>query len=223
LRNRPPSAFNIPDNAPPSPPSDQSNERRPTAPSSSKQEQASTATKLSAKDKVSTDHDYSVNELKGLFSKEDWLELYAFVDLIDSLKTSENYDSSWSDWAEAQGDRTAEQWRQYFDKVVRPQWLSDPVSKRENIKRQILEKHGEETLSQSQSISQQFSQKDKTSKQPPGFDDEHFEALISDKQNNKIPAGYKFYAREEKKATLDAQPSRGSSKCVWIELQCNDR
>jgi hypothetical protein len=160
LKNRPPSAFNIPDNAPPSPPSDQSNERMPPAPASlmttkqqtPKTEQTSNTKNLSRKGKSKSKSDYSVQELEGIFTVDDWLELYAFADLIDDSKGTDEYDTTWAQWAEFKGEQTGEQWQQYYEKVVYPQWLVDPVSKREKIKRQVERKHDEARASESQPV-----------------------------------------------------------------------
>ncbi|KAF7675782.1 hypothetical protein GT037_006501 [Alternaria burnsii] len=160
LKNRPPSAFNIPDNAPPSPPSDQSNERMPPAPVSpmpTKQKtpktgQTSNTKNLIRKGKSKSKSDYSVQELEGIFTVDDWLELYAFADLIDDSKGTDEYDTTWAQWAEFKGEQTGEQWQQYYEKVVYPQWLADPVSKREKIKRQVERKHDEARASESQPV-----------------------------------------------------------------------
>ena len=166
---------------------------------------------------ASTEHDYSVDKLEVLFSLDDWLELYAFADVIDNPDMAEGYDSAWRAWAEAQGKQTAEQWRQYFEKVVRPQWLRDPESKRVKIKRKIEKKHDDEASgSQGQAIDQMFSQTSELEAEATksNFDNDRFEDLINDKSNKGIPVGYKFYACEKKKQTLDAQPGRGFSKCL---------
>jgi hypothetical protein len=160
LKNRPPSAFNIPDNAPPSPPSDQSNERMPPAPASpipTKQKtpetgQTSNTKNLVRKGKSKSKSDYSVQELEGIFTVDDWLELYAFADFIDDSKGTDEYDTTWAQWAEFKGEQTGEQWQQYYEKVVYPQWLVDPVSKREKIKRQVERKHDEARASESQPV-----------------------------------------------------------------------
>jgi hypothetical protein len=160
LKNRPPSAFNIPDNAPPSPPSDQSNERMPPAPASlmttkqqtPKTEQTSNTKNLSRKGKSKSKSDYSVQELEGIFTVDDWLELYAFADLIDDSKGTDEYDTTWAQWAEFKDEQTGEQWQQYYEKVVYPQWLVDPVSKRQKIKRQVERKYDEARASESQPV-----------------------------------------------------------------------
>lgn len=97
----------------------------------------------------------SLNKLAASFTSEDWEELYAFVDIIHSLAGTERYDASWVQWAEHQEHHTPEQWRQYYEKVVRPQWLRDPVSKREQIRKKIERKHEGGDAVQSQAFSQQ--------------------------------------------------------------------
>ncbi|KAF1850233.1 uncharacterized protein K460DRAFT_269715 [Cucurbitaria berberidis CBS 394.84] len=163
LRHRPPSAFNIPDNAPPSPPSDQSNERTPTVPSSSKRtnlsalknEQSQAADKVSGPGKARTKDEYTLDELAGMFSSDDWEELYAFVEIIDGLAGQAGYEASWARWAEEQDNQTAKQWQQYYEKVVRPQWLRDPAWKREQIEKKVSRKYNGSSAGQSQSFSQQ--------------------------------------------------------------------
>ncbi|CAO2647617.1 Nn.00g085390.m01.CDS01 [Neocucurbitaria sp. VM-36] len=231
LRARPPSAFNIPDNAPPSPPSDQSNEQRPSAPSSSRHAKQPVATKVPTKaakkvsgpGKARTKDDFGLDELAGIFSSEDWEELYAFVDVIDSLAGQERYDASWAEWAEAQANQTAEQWRQYYEKVVRPQWLRDPLWKRVQIKKKIEKKYDGSSAGQSQSYSQQQHQeldeheeatsttttsieKASQAQKPSESEDEHFEQLLEGGRDNQDAAAYIHYAREQKWSTWNAQP-----------------
>ncbi|KAI4674336.1 uncharacterized protein J4E84_010574 [Alternaria hordeiaustralica] len=162
LSKRPLSAFTIPDNAPPSPPSDQSNERMPPVPAPSKPteqqtpktEQAPSATNLDNKGKAKANRDYSVEELEVMFSTDDWLECYAFVPIIDGVEGQDDWISAWDGWAENQGNQTAEQWRQYYEKVVRPQWLRDPVSKRDKIRKKMEQKHDAANARRSQALSQ---------------------------------------------------------------------
>lgn len=218
-------AFNVPDNAPPSPASDRSNERAPPAATKQapKTEQptsgSGSATKVSEE---TSKHDYSVGDLTDMFTTDDWLELYAYVDLIDNTKEDGRYAASWNSWAEAQGEQTPEQWRQYYEKVVRPQWLRDPQSKRDKIRKQIEQKHAEEEPSQSQSVRDQFPEPEKPEEEavaptpaareskalepPPAFDDERFEGLLNEEGSDTLPSAYIFYAREVKQVTLNAQP-----------------
>ncbi|KAI4620898.1 hypothetical protein J4E83_005261 [Alternaria metachromatica] len=188
LSKRPLSAFTIPDNAPPSPPSDQSNERMPPVPAPSKPteqqtpktEQAPSATNLDNKGKAKANRDYSVEELEVMFSTDDWLECYAFVAIIDGVEGQDDWISAWDGWAENQGNQTAEQWRQYYEKVVRPQWLRDPVSKREKIRKKMEQKHDAAKASQSQALSQQPAEIEKpneTLPQPPPATRDEVEAV----------------------------------------------
>jgi hypothetical protein len=164
LRERPPSAFNIPDNAPPSPPSDHPAERLPIpSPSEQGKEAASkspTKAKVSgggsakARVKTTATDDYTVEQLAATFSSDDWEELYAFVDIIEGLAGQERYDRAWKQWAESQDNQTVEQWRQYYEKVVRPQWLRDPEWKREQIRKKVEMRHDGSKESASQSNNQ---------------------------------------------------------------------
>jgi hypothetical protein len=70
------------------------------------------------------------------------------VEIIDALKGKKDYDEAWEKWAQAQDNQTVDQWRQYFEKVVRPQWKRDPEWKREQIKKRVEERH-QATSSQS--------------------------------------------------------------------------
>jgi hypothetical protein len=154
LRNRPPSAFNIPDDAPPSPPLDDPAERtRPTTsvPKQSTRpvvelEPAKVTGKGKARAKIAPTPDYSLDQLAATFSSEDWEELYAFVDVIDEIKGQKEYDEAWMSWAESKDNQTAEQWQQYYDKVVRPQWLRDPEWKRKEIAEKVEKKHADEAV-----------------------------------------------------------------------------
>ncbi|CAE7211998.1 hypothetical protein P3342_012307 [Pyrenophora teres f. teres] len=222
LRQYPPKALDIPDNAPPSPASDQSNKRAPpVAPKEAPRieqpaPRSAPATNVSEETKKD---DYSVGELTDMFSTEDWLELYAYVDLIETSKENGRYNEWWDSWAETQGEQTSEQWRQYYEKIVRPQWLRDPQSKRDKIKKQIDEKHAEEEPSQSQSVCEHFSEQEepeeespttensKASEQPSESEDGRFEDFLNEEGTDELPAAYKLYAREVRQATSAAQPS----------------
>ncbi|KAJ4371693.1 hypothetical protein N0V86_008246 [Didymella sp. IMI 355093] len=204
LQYMPPSAFNMPTNAPPSPPLDQSSRvadvsvvrttglvknkdraRPDTAgesasmgtaaskeqattevhPTTTEETTVSTVVRRTGlvknKDKVRVAtvesepaEDYNISQLAATFSTEDWEDLYAFVEHIDKFRHDElAYKTSWTNWAENQDNQTPEQWRQYYEKVVRPQWLEDPVSKRERIKRKVEERHQDDEGSPSKSQS----------------------------------------------------------------------
>ncbi|KAJ4336354.1 hypothetical protein N0V87_005505 [Didymella glomerata] len=228
LQYMPPSAFNIPNNAPPSPPSDQSSRAadvpvvrsdlvknkdraRPDAAGESasmgtatSKEQAasevrdaptedtteepvvkrtglvknkdktrttaasretitgesisSRVTSVSAPQATAEDTSrkevYNVTQLAATFSTEDWEELYAFVEHIDNFAHDKlSYETSWTNWAENKDNQTPEQWRQYYEKVVRPQWLQDPESKRERIRRKVEERHMNDSSSPTKSQS----------------------------------------------------------------------
>ncbi|KAF2624530.1 hypothetical protein BU25DRAFT_493518 [Macroventuria anomochaeta] len=165
LQYQPPSAVNIPDNAPPSPPSNQSS--RAAAPPAAKksglvrdknkarfvQEEPATASMGTAtsEEPATGKETYTVDQLAATFTTEDWEELYAFVEDIDSCsKEDMSYDTAWTNWAEKQDNQSAAQWRQYYEKVVRPQWLRDPVSKRECIRKKVEERNQDDSSSQTQ-------------------------------------------------------------------------
>ncbi|KAF2848672.1 hypothetical protein T440DRAFT_454042 [Plenodomus tracheiphilus IPT5] len=241
LKNRPPSAFNIPDNAPPSPPSDQSNQRAPPGTSSSKPanqpahdpELRQPKRKISGTGKARAKEDHSLEELAGMFDANDWEELYAFVDVI-STAASEKRSEAWREWAAFQDKQTAEQWQQYYEKVVLPQWERDPEWKRQQIKKKIEEKHRDDA-SQSQAASQQQQGREEIEKtaaiaqeqpdqptttatrpattleqvaqQPVVTESGKFEQLLETKQNHSTAAAYVYYARKMKSSVWSAQPS----------------
>ncbi|KAG9199890.1 hypothetical protein G6514_007790 [Epicoccum nigrum] len=104
--------------------------------------------------------EYTLKQLEAMFSAEDWESLYAFVkEIEDCSKEDGEYAKGWAKWAEDQGKQTAEQWRQYYEKVVRPQWLKDPESKRERIRKKVQERPddagSDETQSQNSSQTQE--------------------------------------------------------------------
>jgi hypothetical protein len=162
LQFRPPSTFNIPDNAPPSPPSDSARDPAPV-PSSSRQRKeakpAVTAPKSTSKtteggkpkkkesggDKVEETEisDYTLEQLAKMFNTKEWEELYAFVDIIEAMSGTDDFNDAWEQWADSQANQTAEQWRQYYNKVVRPQWERDPDWKRKQIKKRVERRHEE--------------------------------------------------------------------------------
>jgi hypothetical protein len=104
--------------------------------------------------------DYTLKQLEATFSAEDWESLYAFVEEIeDCSKEDGEYAKAWAKWAKDRGNQTAEQWRQYYEKVVRPQWLKDPESKRKWIRKKVQKRHddagSDETQSQNSSQAQE--------------------------------------------------------------------
>jgi hypothetical protein len=182
LQFRPPSTFNIPNNAPPSPPSDSARDPAPV-PSSSRQRKeakpAVTAPKSTSKttegggpkkkesggDKAEETEisDYTLEQLAKMFNTKEWEELYAFVDIIEAMSGTDDFNDAWEQWADSQANQTAEQWRQYYHKVVRPQWERDPDWKRKQIKKRVERRHEESDSSESQSESQQPPQDKKPS------------------------------------------------------------
>lgn len=177
----PPSAFNIPDNAPPSPPSDHSSRvaeppavkktglvknkdktREATAEdqpvrkgtSASKDKAANEAPPTTTTKQAASRENYTVEQLAATFTTRDWEDLYAYVAEIDSCSKDDNSaDEAWAGWAESKDNQTAEQWRQYYEKVVRPQWLRDSVSKREQIRRKVAERSRDSSSSPAKSQS----------------------------------------------------------------------
>ncbi|KAF2654844.1 hypothetical protein K491DRAFT_659496 [Lophiostoma macrostomum CBS 122681] len=150
LRNRAPAGLNVPENAPPSPPSDQSAERIPPArpvPKKDKQPaQTRPATqgersRVSAETKVPPSVDaYTIDDFEKIFGTEDWEELYANAKIIQEIGVKD-YIEAWQSWAKGTPN-TAEQWRQYFEKVVLPQWLQDESPKKRGIESRVAKRHG---------------------------------------------------------------------------------
>ncbi|KAJ4344979.1 hypothetical protein N0V95_006057 [Ascochyta clinopodiicola] len=159
LHGRPASTFSSAADMPP--PSDQSS-RAVEAPVGNKnalvknKEKVSSVTEPEAatSEEQAASEEYTVNQLAATFSTEDWEELYAFVEHIDNLsKDKLSYQTSWASWAKHMDNQTAAQWQQYYEKVVRPQWLRDPVSKRERIRKRVEEKHQDDSSSPNKSQS----------------------------------------------------------------------
>ncbi|KAH7381282.1 hypothetical protein DE146DRAFT_760720 [Phaeosphaeria sp. MPI-PUGE-AT-0046c] len=143
LQLRDPSSFNLPTDATqsPTPPAQPTVAGPKQAPS-----QVSGQGKIRAT-KTDAPPDYTIEQLNATFSAEDWEELYAAVEHIDNTGGKER-DTAWERWAETQDNQTVEQWRQYYEKVVRPSWLSDPVEKREHIRAKVEKRRNESAGSQ---------------------------------------------------------------------------
>lgn len=136
LQYQPPPAFNVPGNAPPSPPSDVpvqppqprvAQVKRPQAP------KASTRPKTSRN--VQQDRhafEYTVKNFDELFDDAEWEKLYANAETINGCSAAE-YRAGWEGISKGT-NRSAEQWRQYFEKVVLPQWERDSAAKRKIVK-----------------------------------------------------------------------------------------
>lgn len=84
------------------------------------------------------EENYSVDALHDIFDRDKWEKLYA---IVPRIVESDNYDSAWADMAE-DTTQTAEQWKQYFEKVVRPQWEQDSPSKKAEAKNRYDAKFG---------------------------------------------------------------------------------
>lgn len=156
-----------------------------------------------------------------LFDEEDWEELYAFVEEITSCP-HDRYATCWEAWA-AEKAQTADQWRQYFEKVVKPQWDRDPISRRERIKRKVEMRHEAES---SQNKGKEPQPRDETrpseapvSKPSPSPEpkksiakrkrsDVHelFEADLKERYRGKASAAYIHYAREQRWSVLNDHP-----------------
>ncbi|KAF2799162.1 hypothetical protein K505DRAFT_371164 [Melanomma pulvis-pyrius CBS 109.77] len=155
LRDRPSAAFNIPDNAPPSSPSDQSAEQLPPIRPTPKKEKKSSAgsfsgtttgkneaapTQTTSAANAKKRDEYTVDALADIFEKNDWETLYANVPVITE---NEDNDAIWDAWAETT-TQTGQQWKQYFKKVVRPQWDQDSEWKREEVRTRFEERRRKE-------------------------------------------------------------------------------
>ncbi|KAL5403735.1 hypothetical protein PMIN03_009666 [Paraphaeosphaeria minitans] len=217
LRNRPPSAFNIPDNAPPSPPSDapinpvpapvRTSSNKPTAPKS-----ATNSRKVNSTPHVDS-VEYTVDELTapGLFEKEDWEMLYAFASDINDWK-GVDYRQGWSNWAVGKS-QTAGQWRQYFEKIVWPQWQHDPDEKHATIRNRVERRQEEdgsvkatqsspyEALSKSDQLqagpSSPNPKPSSTKRKRIELDIDSFELYLSEHHKGKAPSSYVLFAGEK--------------------------
>ncbi|KAH7119736.1 hypothetical protein B0J11DRAFT_570176 [Dendryphion nanum] len=128
LRNKPPVDSDIPGNTPPpsqsEKPSEQAASRAPErAPTSPKRKSKTAQSRSPDRNEDTEDQttqkskNYTVDELEAVFDTADFIQLYENVSLILENDTRE----TWSAWAAAdEGNRSLEQWIQYFNKVVVP-------------------------------------------------------------------------------------------------------
>ena len=167
-----------------------------------------------------------MKELEALFSQDDWLELYAFVDDISSVTVDKMYTDAWLGFAELKGNQTADQWRQYYEKVVRPQWLRDPEWKKVAIKKRMEQDIEEGSPSQTtKSDERQHAEFEKETEapaaatlegdtvvdEPTAPEDEHIREPL-ERVSARVPPAYTMYARERKWDTLNSQPGLDYSK-----------
>ncbi|KAF1953804.1 hypothetical protein CC80DRAFT_494384 [Byssothecium circinans] len=234
LRNRPPSAFNIPNNAPPSPPTDEPVERTPAPKPVNKstphekiekvEKVPSSSNRMSGAGKVRSRDEVSVQELGNMFSREDWEELYAFTEQITSSGAEQNYLDAWKALAEDKNAQSAEMWQQYFEKVVRPQWVRDPEWKRQKIRKLVEERHetkASQKATQENNTQNVGAQKETAetgqastprTESPKGKrkrkkdEDERFEEHLSKHHKGKASSAYVFFARERKYTVWHDQP-----------------
>lgn len=171
-------------------------------------------------------YEYTLDQLEATFTSEDWEEIYAHVDTIESAGQL-RYDEGWEKWAEHQANQTAEQWRQYYEKVVRPQWMRDPQWKRDQIHKKVEKAHGQKSSSTPNTSQQQpgndkeedseailavQNSSSKKLKKPSEAEDELFEEerynqmLAARRSHDDDAAAYIFFARLQKWPTWDAQP-----------------
>ncbi|UPX20454.1 uncharacterized protein EKO05_0010684 [Ascochyta rabiei] len=158
LQGRPASAFSVPADTPPSDQSSRADEapveKKEALVKDKEQVWSTTEPEACISEEQAASDEYTVKQLAATFSTEDWEELYALVDHIDNLsKDTLSYQASWANWAKDMDNQTAAQWQQYYEKIVRPQWLRDPVSKRERIRKRVEEKHLNDSSSPNKSQS----------------------------------------------------------------------
>ncbi|KAF2009491.1 hypothetical protein BU24DRAFT_428383 [Aaosphaeria arxii CBS 175.79] len=156
LRDQPPAGLNVPDNAPPSPPSDQSVEQVPRnksraelsheSPGKKQDKTVKTSPRSNDSpkrhiDKATIKEVYTVSDLELLFTFVDWEELYANADVITAIDEA-SAKEAWARYAEVDDKkRTTEQWKQYFEKVVLPDYQRDDSAKKERVKKRVTRKH----------------------------------------------------------------------------------
>jgi len=233
LRNRPLSAFNIPDNAPPSPPS-----KAPTEAAQAQSNRPATSrpgirSREASGSKQVNSVEYTIEELTapGLFEKEDWEMLYAYAEDISQWPADE-YRRGWGGWAEGKR-QTAGQWRQYFEKIVWPQWRDDPDEKHERIRSRVEQRQQEED-------SQEASQPEESEGQPkqdeletgpvtpdsrpPNAkrkrtdpDDNLFEAYLNEHYKGKASSAYVLFAREKKWDLWNGRTELDYSTCNHLD------
>jgi hypothetical protein len=242
LRDRPPSAFNIPDNAPPSPPLDEPADPEYASIPTIKKEQNFVPKKVEPllKEVGGPGRDwgkiYTVDDFDALFDTDDWEQLYANVNEIKGCP-DDRYTAAWKSWAEGRL-QTAEQWRQYFEKVVLPQWERDPVQKREKIRKEFEAKQ-EEVSSQKpiqgtqgqEDVEQETSElaivpgtpngeSSKDKRERYESEDARFDHFLENHRRSKSSSAYFHYAREMKWSVWNQKPGLGYSAYSLSDCSC---
>ncbi|KAF2260688.1 hypothetical protein CC78DRAFT_584593 [Lojkania enalia] len=248
LRDRSSPAFIPSSNAPSSPPSDRPAEqvapkraasKRPESParasadgSSNDQSRQAAASRMNGASRIdSASEDHAVDDLVTLFTKDEWEQLYANADIIIACD-KERYMLGWEGFTEGKS-QTAEQWRQYFEKVVRPQWEEDPVEKRIRIQKRFYDKQDEENEEAPMDKTEQSEVVDPSTPKPkdegviasqskstssPCLEDAAVEQLLEERKGKKPFDAYQFFTQEKKFAVWDDNPSLSYLKLHQILL-----
>lgn len=166
-----------------------------------------------------------MDDFEKLFTKEDWEELYANVATIEGTNFGD-YMDAWESWAKGT-PQTAEQWRQYYEIVVRPQWKNDTPKKKEHVEAKVAKRHEAEEVEEGEEgeateavdpptpMHEQGEEKAKPTTLDSGSDgfDTIIERFARERKGRKPMEAYMFWAREgngeRKQSVWEGQP--GSS------------
>lgn len=158
------------------------------------------------------------------FDKADFQGIYAFVDTIKNIK-GEDYTKAWNAYAE-NTLRTAEQWRQFYEKIVKPKWDSDPPEKRAETKqREEARLKGIEDIintTSNQSDTDEEGSEDKipvqsceestrpttkgTKRKRSRSEDDRFDEYLETRHKGKSSSAYVLFARGNKYEVWDDHP-----------------
>jgi hypothetical protein len=155
-----------------------------------------------------------------LFTTTEWEDLYVNVETIRDCEPG-NYMKAWGKSAEGTG-KTAEQWKQYFERVVLPQWTQDLPARRAKVEQIVRERQNEEAEkvdsgSETEEEPQEPTKATEGSKSlqertRSNSEDSRFDQYLENRSKGKEPSGYTFYARERKWGVWNDSPGLDYSK-----------
>ncbi|KAF2202826.1 hypothetical protein GQ43DRAFT_462091 [Delitschia confertaspora ATCC 74209] len=114
--------------------------------------QESSSEEISMLGKSTQLRNYTIADLQAIFDDSDYEEVYANVPGILDC-TVGKYLQGWEDWAKGT-PQSAELWKQYYEKIVLPNWRRDPQGKRDKIKRKVHNRHTRERQAKSPAASE---------------------------------------------------------------------
>ncbi|KAF2745292.1 hypothetical protein M011DRAFT_488218 [Sporormia fimetaria CBS 119925] len=98
------------------------------------------------------------------FTKEDWEELYAIAEDIRNCPPSE-VRSTWEDFA-AMTEHSADEWIDFFENDVYPQWEKDSHAKREAINQKVEERRAKKELEEANDAEDRSEEEDDIQEEP---------------------------------------------------------